>query len=144
MYCQIFHVISDYCAASSVMLRHLRLHLSHQGQGMNAHIMLVIIILPCFSMFLYATRSQMLSCLYGRIGTYRYRILCLSHKGASAFDTLCHVATTYLFTDGTSQKGTLLALVPICHISSAHNIMHLWRAHTGTSMIPHQLLMIDV
>ena len=58
-------------------------------------------------MFLYATMSLMLLCLYGRVGTYSYKILCLSHKGASAFDTLWHVATTYLFTDGASQKGTL-------------------------------------
>ena len=51
----------------------------------------------------------MLLCLYGRVGTDSYKILCLSHKRASAFDTLWHVATTYLFTDGASQKGTLVS-----------------------------------
>ena len=92
-------------------------------------------------MFLYATISLMLLCLYGRVGTGSYRILCLSHKEASAFETLWHVATTYLFTDGASQKGTL-ALEPIWHISSVAH-MHLLRAHKGTSMIKHEILMID-
>ena len=83
--------------------------------------------------------SLMLLCLDGRVGTDNYKILCLSHKGASAFDTLWHVATTSLFTDGASQKGTL-ALEPIWHISS---VTHLLRAHNGTSMIKHEILMID-
>ena len=78
-------------------------------------------------MFLCVTMSLMFLCLYSRVGTDSCKILCLSHKGASAFATLWRVATTYLFTDGASQKGTL-ALVPIWHITSVAH-MHLLRAH---------------
>ena len=76
-------------------------------KGMNAHISFWLLDITSFqhvSVCYKVTNAFVSLC---RFGTYSYRILCLSHNRASAFDTLWHVATTYLFTDGASQKETL-------------------------------------